>query len=114
MILQHYRSQNTSGSSTPGYGFALPQQNSSNSQLPRLDFSSIHVPGRGGASGSAGASTSSGPKVDNSSPAFIRDTLLNDPEQLAIVKQNNPALADALVSGDFGMCILCMSDLLML
>lgn len=70
--------------------------------LLNLIFSGIQVPGRGGA-GASGFSGGGAAPRDESSPAYIRDTLLNDPEQLAIVKQNNPALADALLSGDFGI-----------
>ncbi|XP_021948384.1 protein DDI1 homolog 2 [Folsomia candida] len=103
VVLQHHRQQNSASTlgsgSTPGFGFSLPQQNSQ-SQLPRFDFSGIQVPGRGGA-GASGFSGGGAAPRDESSPAYIRDTLLNDPEQLAIVKQNNPALADALLSGDF-------------
>lgn len=33
-------------------------------------------------------------------PAFIRDMILKSPEQLALLKHNNPQLADALLTGD--------------
>jgi DNA damage-inducible protein 1 len=35
-------------------------------------------------------------------PAMIRDMLLANPDQLALLQQNNPALADAVLSGSLG------------
>ncbi|XP_077511860.1 DNA damage inducible 1 homolog rngo isoform X2 [Amblyomma americanum] len=51
------------------------------------------------------ASTSSGTEVshggaEEEEPAFIRDMILKSPDQLALLKHNNPQLADALLSGD--------------
>merc|ERR1719394_986611 len=68
-----------------------------------FDFSQIQIPSnlRGGSSGGAGPSQPRPqPQVRNEDdPAWIREMLSANPDQLAQLKQNNPPLAEAYASG---------------
>jgi len=70
-----------------------------------LDFSQIQIPANllaGGGSGSA-ASSSGAParaRVGEEDPAAIREMLRANPDQMSMLKQNNPKLSEALESGD--------------
>ncbi|KAG8505619.1 Protein DDI1-2 [Galemys pyrenaicus] len=77
--------------------------------LPRIDFRSIAVPGASSSRhrqppgaqqshSSPGEIASSPQGLDN--PALLRDMLLANPHELSLLKERNPPLADALLSGD--------------
>ena len=102
MILQHQhiRGSSTSLPNTSQLGLGV-SQNPSGASLPQFDFSNIQVPGRApNQRPQPNSNRRSYPNLDD--PAVLRDILLNDPEQLAMLEQNNPPLAAALKSGDFG------------
>ena len=68
-----------------------------------LDFSSIQVPGASGSQSAAGPSNSGGnPGGMSEDPATIREMLRNSPHDMAILKERNPPLAEALLSGSLG------------
>ncbi|XP_044538400.1 protein DDI1 homolog 2-like [Gracilinanus agilis] len=72
-------------------------------QFTGIDFSSIAVPGPSGTPNSSHHQLppqSSGTVQVAESPAQLRDMLLSNPHELAVLRERNPTLAEALFSGD--------------
>lgn len=68
-----------------------------------IDFGSINIPGSSGQQPTA--SVPAPPSQDElpEDPAALREMLLASPHDLSILKERNPPLADALLSGSLGL-----------
>lgn len=76
----------------------LEQPQESAEAIPNIDWASLRLPSSNMAAGSSTAPVQAAPPVDERE--MIRQQLLNSPHELAILKEHNPPLAEALTSGN--------------
>lgn len=94
VLLQHIRGVQGQQSIGP--------QSTSGPGVPQIDFGQIQMPGFMGGQGTSGMSSGATQQrqIPPDDPKYIRDMLLANPHELALLKERNPPLADALQSGD--------------
>ena len=70
-----------------------------------IDFGSIHIPGSSRQQAAPPVQPPQGQGQDElpEDPAALREMLLASPHDLSILKERNPPLAEALLSGSLGL-----------
>ncbi|XP_064610626.1 protein DDI1 homolog 2-like isoform X2 [Liolophura sinensis] len=91
--------QQITGNQGQALGFGQQRQQQQGGPLS-IDFGSIAIPGGSGAHPAVGRNQPPrSPQEAMEDPKSVRDILLASPHELSILKERNPELADALLSG---------------
>ncbi|XP_067659100.1 protein DDI1 homolog 2-like [Haliotis asinina] len=94
LLLQQLRSGQRAGGQA-----ASGQSSAGAGALPQIDFGSIHIPGAGPAAAPRPIQPQNPTAAMMEDPDFIRQMLLSNPHQVALLKERNQPLAEALASG---------------